>query len=481
MKGDAVDRRALFVSHANPEDNAFTLWLGSRLSAAGYEVWADVLRLRGGQDWQRLLEKTLRNRARKVLFVGTRQSAQKQGVRNEIQIAHDVGRGIGDSEFVIPLRLNRFDAPFLIAHAQYINFERSWASGLAELLDTLEETYHVPRATDSIYDSVRHWRAVQLRHAKNVSSGNDLVFSNWVPLTGIPESLTFYDFRAGISIDAAKQKMETSEWPLVPYHRGFLSFAGLPELEEHFGAELPLYCANTTDTETFLNEGWIEKRIRRLDARNFFTNLARQGAERSFAGADLQAYEMANGELAWWPTTHTIPIRKVPFQWPYGVSGRRQLTGHSETRKLYWHFGVTPRPRVFPYPHLKLVSRVIFTEDGETPIESRTRMHRLRRSFCRSWRNPKWRDMLLAFLAWLANKENRLTIAMGSTVYLHASLPVAMGAAPFSIHAEGDKGVDVDSMDELYTDDLESSFVDDELGVEEQESIGSLQEADEAQ
>ena len=170
----------------------------------------------GGQDWQRLLEDALRNKARKVLFVGTRQGAQKRGVRNEIQIAHDVGRRIGDSEFVIPLRLNRFDAPFLIAHAQHINFERSWAAGLAELLDTLEDTYHVPRATDRISDSVRHWRAVQLRHAKNVSSGNDLVISNWLRLTGIPESLTFYDFRAGISINAAKQKMETAEWPLVP-------------------------------------------------------------------------------------------------------------------------------------------------------------------------------------------------------------------------------------------------------------------------
>ena len=52
----APTRDAIFISHANPEDNAFTVWLGSRLTAAGYEVWADVLRLRGGQDWQRLLE-----------------------------------------------------------------------------------------------------------------------------------------------------------------------------------------------------------------------------------------------------------------------------------------------------------------------------------------------------------------------------------------------------------------------------------------
>lgn len=37
---EAADRPALFISHAAPEDNAFTLWLGAKLSAMGYEVWA---------------------------------------------------------------------------------------------------------------------------------------------------------------------------------------------------------------------------------------------------------------------------------------------------------------------------------------------------------------------------------------------------------------------------------------------------------
>ena len=41
---------ALFISHAAPDDNAFALWLGAKLGARGYEVWADVLRLRGGDD-----------------------------------------------------------------------------------------------------------------------------------------------------------------------------------------------------------------------------------------------------------------------------------------------------------------------------------------------------------------------------------------------------------------------------------------------
>jgi len=49
-----AQRQALFISHANPEDNEFTIWLGSHLSGAGYEVWADVLKIRGGEDWATL-------------------------------------------------------------------------------------------------------------------------------------------------------------------------------------------------------------------------------------------------------------------------------------------------------------------------------------------------------------------------------------------------------------------------------------------
>jgi hypothetical protein len=43
-------RPLVFISHATPQDNEFVLWLGTRLTALGYEVWADILRLRGGQD-----------------------------------------------------------------------------------------------------------------------------------------------------------------------------------------------------------------------------------------------------------------------------------------------------------------------------------------------------------------------------------------------------------------------------------------------
>ena len=56
-------RTAIFISHATPEDNAFVRWLGAKLSALGYEVWADLFALRGGSDWARLLEDALRNKS----------------------------------------------------------------------------------------------------------------------------------------------------------------------------------------------------------------------------------------------------------------------------------------------------------------------------------------------------------------------------------------------------------------------------------
>ena len=54
-------RRALLVSHVTPEDNAYTIWLGaSSQGSRAMRFGANVLRLKGGDDWQRKLEDSLR-------------------------------------------------------------------------------------------------------------------------------------------------------------------------------------------------------------------------------------------------------------------------------------------------------------------------------------------------------------------------------------------------------------------------------------
>ncbi len=176
---DEAARGALFISHASPEDNAFTLWLGAKLTALGYTVFADVLRLKGGDDWERILEDAIRNRAAKVLLVATPHAVQKQGVRNEITIATQTAKKIGDTNFIVPLRLAPFDAPLQIAHAQYIDFTESWALGLSDLLSLLTEI-NVPR--DSGGANAALWQGVQLKDARSVVVTTERLVSNWLAI-----------------------------------------------------------------------------------------------------------------------------------------------------------------------------------------------------------------------------------------------------------------------------------------------------------
>ena len=53
-------RDVVLITHANPEDNPFSRWLGARLAAAGYKVWVDLRSLRGGDDFWDVIDQTLR-------------------------------------------------------------------------------------------------------------------------------------------------------------------------------------------------------------------------------------------------------------------------------------------------------------------------------------------------------------------------------------------------------------------------------------
>ena len=149
---NSMTRQALFISHATPEDNHFVRWLGAKLTVMGYEVWADVMRLHGGIDWARELESALRQRAIKMLLVCTPSGLEKQGVRNEIEIAVNLARKLGDDAFIIPLRLESYEAPFRIAQAQYIDFKGGWAAGLVELTELLTEK-RIPRTAAKDIDT----------------------------------------------------------------------------------------------------------------------------------------------------------------------------------------------------------------------------------------------------------------------------------------------------------------------------------------
>lgn len=447
-------REALFVSHATPEDNAFTLWLGAKLTALGYSVFADVLRLRGGDDWERILEDAIRNKAAKVLLIATPQGVQKQGVRNEITIANQTAKRIGDNAFIVPLRLAPFEPQLQIAHAQYLDFSKSWAAGLADLLALIEE-FGIPNTGGG--DHAGLWQGVQLKDARSVGPGPERLVSNWLTIERVPDHLRFYDFKGGISLGSAQNAIKQSPIPVAAFNRGFLSFAPLHQLQEHFGPNLPLELVAERITDDFLDAGWPDLHMLPRDARPKFTDLARQAMDAFFVAKGLQSFELASGRLAWWPTAAQATLNRLSFNWSDGPSGSRQIVGRSDKRGFHWHYGVSCWARTAPIRHMRIAGRVIFTLDGREPIGNARRLHKMRRSFCKGWRNDRWRDLLLSFLYWIAEGAVFVDVPMGEGESLRLRLPPVSFDASFGITAPDDVGESEDEEHDAESDGYDES------------------------
>jgi hypothetical protein len=139
---DLTSRDMLFVSHANPEDNDFTLWLALQLAKDGYGVWCDLTKLLGGENFWKDAEEAIRTKTARFLYVLTRRSNGKEGPRNELQIAKNVSKKDKSlHDFIVPLHID--DLPHgeinvLLTSINAIAFENGWAKGYAQLLEVLE-------------------------------------------------------------------------------------------------------------------------------------------------------------------------------------------------------------------------------------------------------------------------------------------------------------------------------------------------------
>src|SRR5438552_8920520 len=135
-------RDMLFVSHANPEDNDFTLWLALQLANAGYPVWCDLTKMLGGEDFWRDVEEAIRTRTIKFLYVLTHISNSKPGPLAELNVARNVMRDEDLHDFVIPLLLDDLpprEANIRLTNTNMTPFNSGWARGLAAILKKLDE------------------------------------------------------------------------------------------------------------------------------------------------------------------------------------------------------------------------------------------------------------------------------------------------------------------------------------------------------
>lgn len=450
------ERSAIFISHATPEDNAFVRWLGAKLTALGYEVWADVMRLKGGSDWARDLENALRYRAAKVLVVCTPTGLEKQGVRNEMEMATNIANQIKDPNFIIPLRLETYQPPFRIAQLQYIDFKRSWSNGYLELAERLTDFPELRREQNRSVDA---WLDGQRAGAAKLIKKDEWLVSNWLPITGYPWMLHYCEPPVGFQVEKFTFR-NLHDWPVVPHRGGVLTFA-TPNEDGFLAENIPGKIVDSIQTKAFLERGWEAMGITRPEAWKKFADLGNAAFESFLNKKNLSPHDNGFGRRWWFGGIKAVPQGMIPYDWETKdgevYKGRRQIIGQSEKRGIFWHYAISGRVRSTPINHLRVSASLIFTDNGMDVLGDYRKSHRLRRSFAKNWRNARWRDMLLTFLWWLSEGKYELHIPVSSQKYLHLELPPVGFKAPVTVHHNDEESEDADDPD-IEESEFEDDF-----------------------
>ena len=190
----ANTRTAVFVTHAAPEDNEFALWLSSKLAMAGYRVWVDRQRLRGGTDTWDDIDHVLRNDAAKQIVVFTKNTG-KPGVKKELAIGDVVRKKIPDPSFIIPIRADDIsfcNAPPEFLRANIIDGYPNWHDCLAELFETLDEA-GVPKNPSPDAATLKTIVDAREDGRRFIVDRPEQALTNWFPATP-PKYVRYYRF-----------------------------------------------------------------------------------------------------------------------------------------------------------------------------------------------------------------------------------------------------------------------------------------------
>ncbi len=450
------DRRLVFISHANPEENEFAAWLGTRLIGAGYSVWSDLLRLIGGEPFWRDIGDAIKGHAAVVVLVLSRASVLKPGVLDEIALAVATGRKLKNAKFIIPVRLDDLpydEFPEQVIRLNAINFHGNWADGLHVLLKALDSR-NTPKDDLSSAQSIDEFRNFRLRQSAAITDSTEVVEGSWLRIKSLPGRAILC--RYGAEPKAVAATLRKFETPVIPWDRLGFGFAKAAEILDVETPDVTVEHAYEIDLQKFLaGEASGGPSLKRADARRMMVNLLRQAWERFAASKGLRPYEFANS-TGWFVPKGLIEKDTVVFHDRGGKRRRKRLAGRSIKRGVYWGFAVTVHPVVGRAWHLELKPQVVFTEDGMRPIDSKAKMARLRKSFCKNWWNDQWRTLLRAFLTFLADEKQEIRIPLAGSAAAVFEAEMMTFEAPFAIADDTIVTIDDDALDsETAADQLD--------------------------
>ncbi|TBC25638.1 toll/interleukin-1 receptor domain-containing protein (plasmid) [Rhizobium ruizarguesonis] len=430
---DAVERDVIFIIKASPVDDEFTLWLAPKLEAEGYQVFADILTLQPGDRWRREINAALRHRAAKVLLLCRDSTLDNDNVQDDLDIALERAKELGDQRFVLPLRMETFRRIKGLGDTVPVDFVKGWGEGLDKLLDTLQRQ-KVPRNRDQALINP-NWDMFRRRGAIEVVDEPERLTSNWLRIAEAPDVIRYFESAGAIDKNRLQRARESFGHPsALAGGNGFLAFADQPEIEMAFEAAGRFRIKHEIPLEEFVAHGFANLRIDRQTASNLVIAMMKTAWFNYCKRNGFIEYIYSNS-VGFHASAEQAPTGK---KIPWGNQGEKKRSSmlRNSAKGHIWQFGVTAIPTFWPFWHFKLKSRVLFAEDNQTPagvpIKDPKKLHRLRRSVCKGWRNKQWYGRMLAFLELLSGESAFIRLPLSETAAIVVEATPMLFSSPVS-------------------------------------------------
>lgn len=406
--------KLVFISHANPEDNAFTQWLALQLTRSGYKVWCDLSQFTGGENMWQEIEVTLRQKTAKFIFVISRTSNSKSGTIAELTLARTLARERED--FIIPVRVD--DLPFgemniHLGPLMVVDFTPGWHAGLNQLLKKLSKD-SVPRALQNGPNEVTQlWRKQYPEH-KGLSDQKEDYASNLFHIEELPKTIYLHRSKSRFGTAPNQEPGATPYWQ----HKA-ARFSFRKHLVEKTEWEM-------LDLAYFLSEGISRMDITPMESKRIVKNLIRRELESHALASGLRAYAMSGRTFAFWMPRFGKERHEFRFEHIGGEMARRSLAGYNTLTNLStgvktirnWHFALSFSVVELPQLAVMAQCHVVYSED-EVLYESRPKQHRCRRKHCANWFNDAWVDRMLAMMAQLKEADaSHISCSLGDSATL---------------------------------------------------------------
>lgn len=401
----------LFISYAT-EDSELAEWLTLRLTAEGYRVWCDRVRLLGGESYPRDIDKAIKTQTFRMLALISRNSLNKENPLKERTLGYSIGRQ-RKVDFVIPLSVDRMrpdELGWMDSDLTYIPFYDNWAQGLSQLVKKLR-SIPAPNPLPNGARLVGSWAAQQ----SSLTSNQERLWTNLFEIKSLPDFI----YRIVTPNDF---KITDPGWIFHEQSEHILWSFEAPELKLEYLAvkwndnrRIP-YGVPPIDMATML----IKEHIHRLCLQK-------------------KAQETLDGEI--YLSHLTAPdgwLRFVDYKGKQSkvlATSQRTVKTSDGTRHPYrYHLSPVFRPLLRKYgtPVLELQVRLYLTDVQGKPLQPGI-TNRRRKRIARSWWNYQWISRIFAIARWAFNGQSTCNLAAGRSYEINVSgspLPVV---APLGI------------------------------------------------